>query len=130
MPKLYFYDTSLACHLLRLTSAEDVYDHYLRGGLFESLVISDLLKKRFNRALPPNAYFWRDKTGHEVDCLLEEGSHITPIEIKSGATIQSDMFEGLDYWSALAGKNKGLVVYGGTEEQKRSSGHVLSWQKL
>lgn len=67
MPKIYFYDTALACNLLRLTSADDVYDHYLRGDLFESMIMSDYLKKRYHHGLPPNVYFWRDKLGTEVD---------------------------------------------------------------
>lgn len=132
MPKLYFYDTALACSLLRLTNPDDVYDHYLRGNLFESMVISDFLKKRYHHGFPPNAYFWRDKTGHEVDCLLEEGMKTIPIEIKSAATITMDMFEGLDKWSKLAkvSPEKGLLVYGGSEDQMRSQGRVLSWQLL
>lgn len=132
MPKLYFYDTALACNLLRLTSSNDVFDHYMRGGLFESMILSDLLKHRFHRALPPNAYFWRDKTGHEVDCILEEGAQIVPIEVKASSTITTDMFDGLKKWSALAGipSDNGIVIYGGTEEQKRLQGHVKSWQLI
>lgn len=132
MPKLYFYDTSLACHLLRITNPDDVYDHYLRGGLFESMIISDLLKKRYHHALPPNAYFWRDKVGNEVDCLLEEDSRIRPIEIKSSATIQSEMFDGLIKWSewTKTSPEKGVIIYGGDEEQKRTHGHLLPWSLL
>ncbi|MDE3055682.1 MAG: ATP-binding protein [Verrucomicrobiota bacterium] len=132
MPKLYFYDTSLACHLLRLTSVDDVYDHYLRGELFESMILSDFLKKRFHQALPPNVYFWRDKSGHEVDCLLEEGAKLYPIEIKSSATIQPDLFSGLQKWCELAGYPSGFgtVIYAGEEEQKRPGGQLLSWRML
>lgn len=132
MPKLYFYDTSLACHLLRLTNADDVYDHYLRGGLFESMILSDYLKKRFHHGLPPNVYFWRDKIGNEVDCILEEGSRLTPIEIKSSATIQSEMFEGLNKWCNWAGVDPSLaqVVYAGEENQTRKQGQIVSWKVL
>lgn len=132
MPKLYFYDTSLACNLLRLTSADDVYDHYLRGGLFESMILSDFLKKRYHHGLPPNVYFWRDKLGNEVDCLLEEGIRLTPIEIKSTSTIQSDLFEGLIKWCNWAEINpgNGTVVYAGEEDQLRKQGHILSWKLL
>lgn len=132
MPKLYFYDTSLACNLLRLTSSDDVYDHYLRGGLFESMILSNFLKSRYHHGLPPNVYFWRDKLGSEVDCILEEGARLTPIEIKSSATIQSDMFEGLVKWCELAelSPQSGTIIYGGTEKQVRSQGNILSWKLL
>jgi len=131
-PKLYFYDTSLVCNLLRLTRPEDVYDHYLRGGLFESMIVSDLLKNRYNEVLPPNAYFWRDKNGNEIDCVLEEGGKTVPIEIKSSATITSNLFDNLKKWSALTGtpQEQGRVIYGGTEEQQRLQGHVISWKMI
>lgn len=132
MPKLYFYDTSLACNLLRITSADAVYEHYLRGGLFESMILSDYLKKCYHHGLPPNVYFWRDKLGNEVDCLLEEGARLTPIEIKSSATIQSDMFNGLVKWCDLAqiSPSSGTIVYAGEEKLERKQGKVLSWKML
>jgi uncharacterized protein len=132
MPKLYFYDTSLACNLLRLTSPDDVYDHYLRGGLFESMILSDFLKKRYHHGLPSNVYFWRDKLGNEVDCLLEEGARLTPIEIKSSATIQSAMFDGLVKWCTWAQINpdSGTVIYAGEEKQTRKQGTIFPWKLL
>lgn len=132
MPKLYFYDTSLVCHLLRLTSPDDVYEHYLRGGLFESMIISDFMKQCFHRGLPPNVYFWRDRLGNEIDCLLEEGARLRPIEIKSSATIQNGMFEGITKWCHLAGMapSHGTIVYAGEENQSRKNGRVLSWKNL
>ena len=128
-PKLYFYDTALACNLLRITSSDDVYDHYLRGGLFESMILSDFVKQRFHNALPPNAYFWRDKMGHEIDCILEEGSHVRPIEIKSGSTINADMFSELTHW-AHPHKIDGTVIYAGSEEQQRPQGRAVPWNCL
>lgn len=132
MPKLYFYDTSLACSLLRLTNADDVYNHYLRGGLFESMILSDFLKKRYHRGLPPNVYFWRDKLGNEVDCLLEEGTRLFPIEIKSSATIRSEMFDGLIKWCNWAEINPeiGSVIYTGEEKQTRKQGNIIPWKFL
>ena len=132
MPKLYFYDTSLACNLLRLTNADDVYDHYLRGGLFESMILSDLLKKRYNQGLPPNVYFWRDKLGNEIDALLEEGRQLIPIEIKSSATLQSEMFDGLIKWCHLADMDpaSGTLIYAGEEKQIRKQGNAVPWNLL
>lgn len=132
MPKLYFYDTALACNLLRITGSDDVYTHYAKGGLFESMIVSDLLKKRYHEGLPPNAYFWRDKIGNEIDCILEEGSKIEAIEIKSSATIQNGMFDGLVKWAELAktAPKNSKLIYGGTDSQKREQGQIVSWQAL
>jgi len=132
MPKLYFYDTSLACNLLRITKADDVYDHYLRGGLFESMILSNLLKMRYNRCRPPNTYFWRDKTGNEIDCLLEEGSQNQPIEIKSTETINTGLLDGLIKWCELAGVDldHGRLIYGGDSDQVRKKIQIQSWKSI
>ena len=44
MPKIYFYDTGLLCALLNITDAKQLNDHYLKGGIFESFVISEFIK--------------------------------------------------------------------------------------
>ena len=80
-PKLYFYDTGFACSLLKIT-ADQLPMHYLRGGLFESFIISELCKAFYNKGHRPPLYFWRDQSGAEIDCLIEQGTKLTPIEIK------------------------------------------------
>ena len=65
-PKLYFYDTGLACSLLDIQTAEQVSSHFLRGGLFENLVINEFVKKSYNQGQEPDLTFWRDSTGNEV----------------------------------------------------------------
>lgn len=131
-PKLYFYDTGLACSLLGIENKEQLVSHYLRGGLFEALIISDLFKEAFNTDRKPNIYFWRDKTGHEVDCIIERGMNLYPVEIKAGMTINQDYFDNLSFWNeqAEADPENGFVVYGGTETQERSLGTIVSWSNL
>lgn len=132
MPKLYFYDTGLACALLNVASPSQLKTHYLYGSLFESFVITELMKERFNAGLQPNCYFWRDRLGHEIDCVLDRGEQLIPIEIKSSKTITADYFTGLQYWTSLAGLSpeQGYVIYGGTDTQQRKQGRILSWQKI
>jgi predicted AAA+ superfamily ATPase len=132
MPKLYFYDTALACNLLRITSKDGVFDHYLRGSLFESMIVADLMKRRFHHCLPPNVYFWRDKIGNEIDCVLEENGKRIPVEIKASSTINSEMFQSLLHWCELTKtpSHEGQVIYAGKEEQKRTTGHVIPWTSI
>lgn len=131
-PKLYFYDSAVACHLLSINSPKDVETHYLKGGLFESMIISDIIKQRFNAGERPNLYFWRDKAGTEVDCILEQGVSLVPIEIKSGETLTTDFFANIVKWKQIAGNERvdSYVVYGGKEKQVRSQGTALSWLQL
>jgi len=131
-PKIYFYDTGLACSLLGLTSSEQISTHYLRGNLFESYVLSECMKQYHNNGQIPPLYFWRDKHGHEIDCIIEQGDKLTPIEIKAGHTISKSYFANLSYWNKLSGNNpeNSFVVYAGDDEQKRKNGHVLNWRLL
>ncbi len=131
-PKLYFYDTGLACSLLGITSEKQLFSHYLRGNLFESFVLSEFMKYQFNNDSQPNVYFWRDNQKHEVDAILEHGSQLTPIEIKSGKTINSNFFDGLNYWNALAKNDptKSFLVYSGSEKQKHKGINILGWQQV
>lgn len=129
-PKLYFVDTGLACHLLNLSSAEEVAAHYLRGGLVESLIISDLFKQYYNTERQPRVYFWRDQGGHEIDCIIDETQYPIPVEIKSGKTVVEDFFKGLNYWEQITDKShkQRYLIYGGSEDQKWSAAQVLSWK--
>ncbi|MBI5415682.1 MAG: ATP-binding protein [Candidatus Omnitrophica bacterium] len=132
MPKMYFYDTGLAAYLAGIEDKQHLLHHPLRGPLFESFVISDLLKMRFNKGEGSNLYFWRDKNGHEIDCLLERPAGAVIIEIKSGKTVAEDFFNDLGYYQKLAGTgpDDSYVIYGGDQKQTRSSGHVLAWNNF
>lgn len=130
-PKLYFYDTGIACSLLGIENFKQLETHSLRGSLFETFCLAELVKAGFHRGLPLNLYFWRDKTGHEIDCLLQKRSGLVPIEIKSGKTVTEDSFKGFSYWNRIAGgerKTKGFLIYAGEEEQKRKFATVLGWR--
>jgi uncharacterized protein len=130
-PKVYFFDTGLVCSLLRITSVKHLETHPLRGALFETMIMSEFVKQRSNAGLPINLYYWRDKTGHEIDLIIDSASTLLPVEIKSGQTITSEFFKNLEYWCKLSGVKKSIVLYAGDAKQKRSSGtEVLPWREL
>ena len=130
-PKLYFFDTGLACSLLRIDSPETLSNSHFRGSLFESLIISDFYKQYCNLGIRPSLYFWRDIGGsHEVDCILDQGTKNYPVEIKSGKRVASDFFRGLDYWNKLSGGNPkdSYLIYANEEKQIRKHGNVIGWK--
>ena len=131
-PKLYFYDTGLACSLLGIQTLEQLQSHYLKGELFESLIISEFYKHQFNIGRRPSIYFWRNNLGQEIDCILEDDLIEKAVEIKSGMTIHQDFFKNLNYWNKLSGNKPeySFIVYGGEESQKRSLANVVSWNNL
>lgn len=131
-PKLYFYDTGLAAWLLGVQSADQLAIHPQRGALFETWVMGELLKGRYNRSLPSNLFFWRDNTGNEVDIIVDQGLKLIPIEIKSGQTINADYFYSLRKWLSWAGDEAGnsYLIYGGEESQERRDGDVVPWREM
>jgi uncharacterized protein len=132
MPKLYFYDTGLACSLLEIQSAKQLKTHYLLGGLFENFILAELLKNRFHQGLRNNCFFWRDHKGSEVDCLIDKGDQLVPIEIKASHTFSLDFFRNLQYWKKISGDLSGnpIVIYGGTKDQNTKDGMLVGWQNM
>lgn len=129
-PKLYFYDTGLACLLAGIQQAEQLIMHSMRGAIFESFVVSELVKNRFNQGLLSNLYFWRDSQGHEIDIIIEEGDTLVPVEIKAGQTITSDNLSGLKYWATLTKQNQqGWLIYAGQDKQQRGLINVINWKE-
>ena len=131
-PKLYFYDTGVACSLLGIRDETQVNLHYIKGALFENLIINEFIKHNFHRGQNQFPYFWQDSQGKEIDCLLVEGEKFTPVEIKSGKTMSTTYFDNLKYWYTLAGTSseQGAVVYGGDQTMQTSSGTLVSWRQL
>jgi len=116
MPKLYFYDTGLVCNLLGIEKAEQIRTHYAKGELYENVAILEVLKGRLNKGLPPNLYFWRDRTGHEVDLIAEWGGTTHALEIKSTATFRPDLISNINYFKSFAPESKGYLVYNGEQQ--------------
>lgn len=131
-PKLYFYDTGVACSLLGIRAESQVNLHYLKGALFENLILNEFVKRYFHRGEVRQPYFWQDSQGKEIDCLLVDGEKIVPVEIKSGKTISNSYFDNLNYWRQLAAlpENQGYVVYGGELSLQTSAGAFVSWRQL
>lgn len=130
-PKLYFYDTGLACSLLGISKKYQLTTHYLKGNLFENLIVGEFIKNKFHRRLQADYYFWRDKAGREIDLLEIINGIIRPIEIKSAETIASDFFDNILFWQKLT-KNttKGMLIYSGSEHQKRTKVEIISWRMI
>jgi hypothetical protein len=130
-PKLYFVDTGLACTLLNIKSLPELQSHYLRGGLFESLIVVDILKQQYHQDEKPTLYFWRDHVGDEIDCLIERALTLQPIEIKAGRTVSLDYFKGLKkvMGTSTACFADPTVVYAGDQEQAWTAGRVISWKQ-
>lgn len=130
--KLYFYDTGLACALLRIKSEEALANYFQKGALFENLIISEICKHYFNKGERPPLYYWRDAKGHEIDLILDLGGKLLPIEIKSGRTFSREFFKNLDWWRKVANIPllESYVIYGGEQDWQLEQGMLLSWRNM
>lgn len=126
-PKLYFHDTGLVCSLLGLRRADLIVTYYMRGALFENWVVSEVLKHQYNQGRQASCYFWQDKTGREVDLLVETDEGLLPIEIKAGATLRQEYFDQLKYWNQISGNPpaNSYVIYGGPSRLNTSAGTFI-----
>lgn len=96
MPKVYFYDTGLLCYLLSIESQDQLENHPQKGAVFENMAMGELLKSRYNRGLSPNLYFYREKSGSEVDAVLAEGESLHLYEMKVGKTFRREFMENMN----------------------------------
>ncbi|MBN1663100.1 MAG: ATP-binding protein [Deltaproteobacteria bacterium] len=130
MPKLYFLDVGLAAWLLGIRTTEHIVTHPLRGNLFETFVISELIKSQLNRGGKPSLFFWRDSNGNEVDLIVEVGPKLMPVEIKSGRTLTHEAFAGIEKWLALAEKQAAApaLIYAGDDSYKHKDIQVVCWK--
>jgi predicted AAA+ superfamily ATPase len=131
-PKLYFLDVGLMAWLLGIRDASSIQTHAARGALFETYVVSECIKQRFNAGQSADLYFWRDSAGHEVDLLLETPQGMQAVEIKSGSTFASDWPDAIQKWQKFAVDAVPLpvIVYGGEGDYERQGCRVVGWREL
>ncbi len=82
MPKVYFTDTGLLSYLCGFRSPEEAARSPMWGHLFETWCVMAVLKSWWHSGTPCDAFFYRDREGHEIDLLIHSGMNLHPIEIK------------------------------------------------
>ena len=135
-PKLYFYDTGLACRLLGLNDPNQVVGHPRWGHLVENWCVIEVLKARWHRGLPDGMHHWRSSDGHEVDLVLTAGGHLNPIEIKASQTTDPSLIDGLRWWRDMASKKRvanlgtGLLIHGGEQALDFGDVRLVPWYDI
>lgn len=101
----------------------------MRGEIFETFAVAELCKSFVHNGDIAPLYFWRDKTGHEVDVIIDTGKNLIPLEIKSGETIDNSFFNGLRYFISLGppASKTGILIHGGDALYKRENFVVRPW---
>ena len=129
-PKIYFYDTGIACHLLKINTTKTLLDDRKQfGHLFENFIITEIMKLNNNYNRNWELYFWRDSHNNEVDLLIEKDRGLLPIEIKSSETFQPKFAEQLNHWHRVSTmKGNSFVIYRGKDIVNVENNKFLPWQ--
>ena len=134
MPKLHFYDTGLVCWLIGIRAPGQLRSHPLRGPIFETWVVSEIVKYRMNVGERRGLFFYRNRDGAEADLVIESPAGVTLVEAKSSQTPSSSLFDGANRVRGhLAGSSLPcdiVVAYGGDESQERTTGRLVPWDRL
>ena len=130
-PKLYFTDTGLAAFLLGIRTAEQAARDPLRGGLYENLIVLEIMKYRLNQGRRPDLYFFLDTHGTEVDLLIREQGQLFPVEIKSSATFSKSFLKGIERFRSLVPNCRadGAVLYNGDQPFQVKNIHIFNLLK-
>jgi len=134
MSKLHFYDTGLVCWLLGIRTLDQLRSHPLRGSIFESWVVSEVIKHRANAGETTGVSFYRDRDGVESDLIVERANRLTIVEAKAAMTASASLFDSARrVRDLLAGPKRdaeALVVYAGDEGQSRTDAQLIPWHAL
>jgi uncharacterized protein len=133
VPKLHFYDTGLVSWLLGIRSVAQLRAHPLRGALFETWVASEILKQRAHRGEPAGLFTYHDSHGAEADLVVTAGETPSLVEVKSGATVSTDMLDAVRKVLPIFASRtppEAVLICGGETSQKRSDITVLPWTAI
>jgi predicted AAA+ superfamily ATPase len=129
-PKLYFLDPAIASFLVGLHDSEPLLNGPMLGHLFETAMVSEWVKAFYHRGEKPELFYWRSKTGLEIDLLIDRNNRLFPMEIKASATLLPGHAKALNRWCELAGKEtvQGVIVANISDPFEVSGCRAISWK--
>ena len=116
-PKIYFRDTGLACYLTRWLSPETLMNSAVAGNMFETFVVSEILKSYSNegRDYRFSIFYYRGKDKrssgeNEIDLVIQEDGKLYPVEIKMTGNPKADMGAANQVLDKIPDKKRGMGV--------------------
>lgn len=130
-PRLFWSDCGLAAALAGIRSAADLTGRMDVGFWLEQTLFQTLQSWRAMEPQRRRLHFWRDRTGNEVDFILEQDGHLVALEVKAGSQVTSADATGLRAFSASL-KNKrallrGVVLHAGKARPLDHDIFALPW---
>lgn len=116
-PKIYFRDTGLACYLTRWLTAEALKCSAVAGNMFETFVVSEILKSYTNEGKDYRFHIFyyrgKDKTAsaeNEIDLIIEEDGVLYPVEINMSGNPKANMGATNPVLDKIKEKTRGMGV--------------------
>ena len=99
------------------------------GALFETMVVAEWVKAFYHRGEIPELYYWRSKSGLEVDLIVDRNGILNPVEIKATSTLFPGHVQNLEKWKDIAGDlmSSGIVIANITEPFNLKGFGALPW---
>lgn len=94
-PKIYFWDTGLACYLAKVADAPSLRAGYLRGPMVETYIINEIMKSHRNNGKNTGFHYFRDQS-NEIDLVMAADGILTLAECKSGMTYDANDVKAFD----------------------------------
>lgn len=95
-PKIYFLDTGLCSYLAQWNTPESLETGAMNGAIFETFVMTEIIKSYYHNGLHPSLYYYRDSNKVEIDLLIEENGKLYPIEIKKTSNPKKEDVKNFD----------------------------------
>lgn len=107
-PKFYWTDAGLALFLSR--------EQEPRGEHLETIIASDLFAWQGASAGAPRVFYWRTSKGAEVDFVIDDGTRLLPVEVKTTAQPSTrDMASMRVFLDDYDRASAGLLLHGGDQ---------------
>jgi predicted AAA+ superfamily ATPase len=107
--KLFWSDCGLAAWLAGIRSESDLANRLDQGFWLEQVIHQTLQSWRALDPAGRRLYFWRDRSGHEVDFVLEKNGKFVALEVKASSRVVTADIAGIRALRAGLGKAQKLV---------------------
>jgi len=132
--KLYWSDCGLAAWLANVRSAEDLRNRADQGFWLEQTIFQSLQSWRALDPAGRRLWFWRDRSGHEVDFVLEKNGALVALEVKTARQVSLADASGIEAFrhSLRDGKRfkRGVVLNAGAARTLGDRLLALPWNWL
>jgi hypothetical protein len=132
--KLLWNDCGLAAWLAGIKTPAALAQRLDIGFWLEQTLFQTLQTWRSLDAASRHIYFWRDRSGREVDFVLEQDGELVALEIKASQQVSPSDAAGLTAFRAGLGKARhfkcGVVLHAGDARPLGDGLYALPWNWL